>query len=256
MPVGRKVYVPGARHRRRRRRRSRPPGLADDDRPVVARSRGRPRPTASRPTPVETTLYVACGLLDASFAAARPGQGRGDRHHHRHMTGSFDLPAANPIGFFVRTPTSSTFGGDLVDRPGAELHRLRDRLSGPGQRRARRRRPTAAPRPTPTSAAWPTTTRSAPTARAVDRRHRLRRSFDLSGHLASLDLGTGTLGAPMTRAGQVITDVAACPGGWAVVVDGTFGAAGVQGLQGRRRGDHRRARHRRHAGYGNNLTCF
>ena len=120
--VGDKLYVPAL-------------GTAG----VVVMTRGSTRPTTTidltrardpdgKPDCVSAfavgnDVYVACGLLDASFRAARPRQGRRDRHDHdqvRHGR-SASRPGTRSASSST-TPASSVFGGDLAD-PGRPVVR-------------------------------------------------------------------------------------------------------------------------------------
>jgi len=226
-PVGRKVYVPAL-------------GTAG----VVVIDRDHPSspttidlssldPTDGHPDcvsayPVGTKVLVACGLLDENFAPRGPGKVAVIDTTNDTMTGSFDLPATNPIGFFVQTPASSMFGGDLVIGTAPSFT---DFSTGCLARVSTGATPAADGCAATNadlgglanhyevspdgSALWIDVT-------AYDT------NFDLSGHVVAQDLATGDLGSPMTASGQVITDVASCPGGWAVVVDGTVGGAGIR----------------------------
>jgi YVTN family beta-propeller protein len=63
---------------------------------------------------VGDNLYVACGLLDASFQPRGPGKVAIIDTTNDTFESSVTLPYANPQGLFVKSPPSSTFGGDLL----------------------------------------------------------------------------------------------------------------------------------------------
>jgi hypothetical protein len=254
-PVGRKVYVPAL-------------GTAG----VVVLDRDHPGspttidlssldpadglPDCISAYPVGTTLYVACGLLDDNFQARGPAKVAVIDTTTDTMIGSFDLPASNPIGFFVRTPDTSTFGGDLViglapsftDYATGCLARVGTGASPAADGCAATNADLGGLanhyEVSPDGAAlWIDVT-------TYDS------SFNLSGKVVAQDLATGELGTPMTGAGEVITDVAACPGGWAVVVDGTFGAAGVRVYEDGAELTTDALDIGGAPAYGNNVTCF
>src|SRR5205823_5612381 len=58
-------------------------------------------------------VFVACGLLDASFKPRGPGKIAVIDPSTEAVSSSFDLPAANPIGFFEPTVGGGA-GGDLL----------------------------------------------------------------------------------------------------------------------------------------------
>jgi hypothetical protein len=178
---------------------------------------------------VDGKLFAACGILDQNFkprgpgkiAVILPGGGPGGGQ----LVSSFDLPFANPVGYLVgggtpdydlliatapsfqdfstgclaRVSTGATPAADgcLVsnhDLGGIANHYEHANLSND---------------------LWIDVT-------AYDA------SFNLSGKVVSMDLGTKAISPITPPSGIVAVDMASCPNGYALVVDGTTGKAGVR----------------------------
>ena len=63
---------------------------------------------------IDTDLYVACELLDASFAPRGPGKVYVVDAASHLVTKTLTLTTVNPFGVFERSPLTSPLGGDLV----------------------------------------------------------------------------------------------------------------------------------------------
>ncbi len=177
---------------------------------------------------VGTTVFVACGLLDDSFTPRGAGKVAVVDTTTRSIS-TITLPAPNPLNFFVRTPESSVFGGDLLiattpsytdygrgcvaristgDAPAA---RCADGLANASVAGFETHMDVSADG----SMLW----MSVGTYDA---------DFNATGSLRGFDLTTGTLQSPLTSAQHLIVDVAACPDGGVIAVDRAFNAAGVR----------------------------
>ena len=181
---------------------------------------------------VGAEIYVACGILDDSdpylaprgvgkIAVVDPAQGK--------MVASFDLANKNPIGYLV--PVAG-LGGDLVIGTAPSFT---DFSTGCLERIS-----TGA---TPALHGCAATNHDlgglanhydvSPDGKslwidvtAYDA------SFKLSGWVAALDLASGQLASKaMTPSTMVAVDVAACPDGDALVIDGTTGKGGARVFQ-------------------------
>ncbi len=201
-------------------------------------------------------LLVACGLLDENFAARGPTVVAIVDRTTRAMTSSFALPASNPVGLFVRTPAGSTFGGDLLI---ATAPSFTDYTTGCLARISLGATPAA-------HGCAVTNAELGGLANHVEVSHDAATlwiavttydpAFTLSGALRPVELATGELGASITPAAQIVTDVAACPDGSTVIVDNTFGHAGVRVYQGGRELTSAPLDIGAAPNYGNNLTCY
>lgn len=254
VPVGRKLYVPGL-----------------GTRGVVVLDRDHPdqkttidlgaldpdgHPDCVSAAVVGGKLLVACGLLDENFTARGPGKvaivdlGTGA------MTGSFALPGNNPVGQLVATPTASMFGGDLVI---ATAPSFTDYSTGCLARISVGATPAAHGCAITNAALGGLANHyeiSADGATLWVDVTTYDASFNLSGALRPIALATGTLGAALTPAAQIVTDLAACPDGSTVIVDGTTGHAGVRVYKAGAEVTTAALDIGASPNYGNNLTCF
>ena len=169
-------------------------------------------------------LYAACGILDANFKPRGNGKIAVIDPAGGQMTSSFDLPDVNPAGYLVGVPG---LGGDLVI---ATAPSFQDFTTGCLAR--------VASGATGSASCLISNQLLGGTANHYDVSPDGKSlwidvtaydaSFNLSGKVVAMDLGTKAL-APITPStGVVAVDVAACPDGYALVVDGTTGAAGVR----------------------------
>ncbi|MCE9580070.1 MAG: hypothetical protein K8W52_43545 [Deltaproteobacteria bacterium] len=201
-------------------------------------------------------LLVACGVLDENFVARGPTKIAIVDRATKTMTGSFELATANPIGFLVATPTTSMFGGDLLI---ATAPSFTDYTTGCLARIS--------------LGATPAAHGCAVTNAALDGlANHLEVSpdgaslwiavthyddtFQLTGALRAVNLATAALGDSITPAAQIVTDVAACPDGSTVIVDNTFGHAGVRVYKNGAELTTAALDIGTTPNYGNNLTCF
>jgi YVTN family beta-propeller protein len=176
---------------------------------------------------VGTKVYVACGMLD-NFNAVEVAKVAVIDTATDTMVGSAAMNYSNPTGFFVQTPASSVFGGDLL------LPTVPDYTSyatGCIERIS-----TGA---TPTVSCGPTNQElggfAGTTAIAADGSllyivvNTYDSNFNQTGSLAGFDLETGMLWTtPLSSTSELIVDVAACPGGDVVAADKTMNAAGLR----------------------------
>jgi hypothetical protein len=182
---------------------------------------------------IDTRLYVACELLDASFHAQGPGKIyvvdtatdtlRGDL--------TVTLVHSNPVGYLERIPAGAPHGGDLVistvgDFPYIPVNGCLERIA-------------TGPTPSAAGCLLDNTAISGYPSRvefesgdgvdmiwtAVSVQH----DPDPLGQLRGYDLRLSSLWAdPISAASQQITDVAHCPSGEVVAVDATPNANGLR----------------------------
>ncbi len=171
-------------------------------------------------------VFAACGILDEHFQPRGNGKIAVIDTATDKMIASFELPAVNPVGYLM--PVAG-LGGDLVI---ATAPSFNDFTAGC----LARVRTTGTPAANGCAVSnmaiggianhyevspdgkslWIDST-------AYDAQ------FNLSGKIVTLDLASDTLGASaMTPPAMIATDLAACPNGYAVVIDGTFGASGAR----------------------------
>ncbi|HEY5925168.1 MAG TPA: hypothetical protein VIV11_25975, partial [Kofleriaceae bacterium] len=177
---------------------------------------------------VGTKVYVACGVLD-NFSASEVGKIAVIDSATDTMTASVDMNYRNPYGFFVRAPESSTYTGDLLI---ASVPGFTDYATGCIERVSTGATTTVGCGPTNAQlAGFVNKLAVADNGSAL---YVAVGTYDSSfmnptGKLKKLDLATGMLAAdPVSATTQIITDVAACPGGDVVAIDQTFGSAGVR----------------------------
>jgi hypothetical protein len=166
-------------------------------------------------------LYAACGILDAQFKPRGPGKIAVMDPVGGQLITSFDLPAVNPVGYLVGV---AGLGGDLVIGTAPDFQ---DFTNGCLAR---------------VSATAATCAVSNHTLGGIANHYDVSpdgkslwidvtaydASFNLSGKVIAMDLGTMALAPVTPTTGVVAVDVAACPDGYALVVDGTTGKAGVR----------------------------
>ena len=180
---------------------------------------------------VGNDVYVACSLLDASFSPRGPGKVAVIDSATDTVRTTFTLPDKNPQGFFVKTPQSSAFSGDLLISlvPAFDTY-----TSGciaritPGQT------------PTATCATGLHNSDLAGFASGISIGDALyvtvvvdQNFATTSAQLRKVDLATGMLAsAAMSSTTEQITDLAACSDGSVVGADATMNAAGARVFKG------------------------
>ncbi|MBZ0233035.1 MAG: hypothetical protein K8M05_11955 [Deltaproteobacteria bacterium] len=174
-------------------------------------------------------VFVACDLFDANFVPRGPGKIAVIDTTDDSVETTFDLGSANPFGRFVRSPEGSMFGGDLLI---PTVPDLRNYTNGCLERVSVGATPAAngCAVTNATLAAYVAAVDVAPDGAtlwlaAIALNSDFSNNF---GRLRPIDLSNGTLGAEISVTGQLISSVAACPGGHVVAADITFGASGIR----------------------------
>jgi hypothetical protein len=180
---------------------------------------------------VGTDIYVACDLLQ-NFVPRAVGKIVVIDTTNDTVKTSFDLPTKNPQGWFVQTPSFSTFAGDLliatldfsdltkncvarVGKSSASCAIMNQALGGTPFRMAVQQDEDAA-------ILWLAVVSGFDNA-----------SGKPNGTLQGFDLVTGMLWpAPISKTGLGITDVAVCPGNFILVADAKQNAAGIRVYEG------------------------
>jgi hypothetical protein len=175
---------------------------------------------------VGTKVFVACGILDG-FTQTDDGIVAVIDTTTDTLDDSFSLPAANPFGFFMRSPAASVYGGDLLI---GTTPSFSDFSTGCVARVS--------------VGATPAANGCALTNMALGG-YPNRLEFNVegtllwivantggatpTGKLMGADLVSGELwDAPVSEASQLVVDVAACPDGLAVVMDRADGTGGAR----------------------------
>ncbi len=174
-------------------------------------------------------VFVACDIFDPSYVPRGLGKIAVINATNDTVVTTFDLASNNPLGRFVRTPETSMFGGDLLI---PTVPSLTSYTNGCLERVS------VGNTPASNGCAVTNSTLTGYVAAAdVDPEggklwiaaFALNGDFSNNfGRLRSIDLATGTLGAAISGSTQLISSVAACPGGHVVTGDITFGASGVR----------------------------
>ncbi len=176
---------------------------------------------------IDTTLYVACGMLD-NFNAVEVGKIAVIDTTTDTLVTSVAMNYRNPSGFLVQAPASSAFAGDLLI---GTTPSFTNYATGCVERVS-----TGA---TPAVSCGPTNQQLAGFANklavsADDKTLYVAvgtydASFNETGTLRTVELATGMLAtAPLSTTSQLIVDVAACPGGDVVASDKTLDATGLR----------------------------
>ena len=181
------------------------------------------KPDCNSALVVGTKLFVSCGGLQ-NFAPTIGKVVVIDTATDMRVA-TFDLPNINPFGQLVQTPASSMFAGDILVSTAPDFS---DQTKGCVARFS----PTAAT-PTATCAFTNAALGANPSQMAVSADGKslflTPQSFSGAAPLRRLDLTTGMLAAaPLSGAGQVIADVAACPDGRIIAADQKTGASGIR----------------------------
>ena len=180
---------------------------------------------------VGTDVYVACDLLDASFTPRGNGKIAVIDTATDTVRTTIALPYKNPQGFFVQTPASSAFAGDLLIEtvPSFDTYTMGCLA-----------RVTPGATPAATCAVANMALGGFVTDASVGDKLWLSVIVDanfatVSGQLRSVDLATGMLATtPVSPTTQQIGDLAACgdPDGTVVAIDSKMNAAGVRVYKG------------------------
>jgi YVTN family beta-propeller protein len=181
------------------------------------------KPDCNSALVVGTKLFVSCGGLQ-NFAPTFGKVVVIDTATDTRVA-TFDLPNINPFGQLVQTPTSSIFAGDVLVSTSPDFA---DQTKGCVARFS----PTAAT-PTATCAFTNAALGANPSQMVVSADGKslylTPQSFTGTAPLRRVDLVTGMLAtAPVSGAGQVIADVAACPDGRIIAADQKTGASGIR----------------------------
>lgn len=181
------------------------------------------KPDCNSALVVGSKLFVSCGGLQ-NFAPTIGKVVVIDTATDMRVA-TFDLPNINPFGQLVQTPASSMFAGDVLVSTAPDFS---DQTKGCVARFS----PTAAT-PTATCAFTNAALGANPSQMAVSADGKslflTPQSFSGAAPLRRIDLTTGMLAAaPVSGAGQVIADVAACPDGRIIAADQKTGASGIR----------------------------
>ena len=180
---------------------------------------------------VGTRVFVACGLL-TSFVANGPGKVVVIDTTSDTVATMFDLPERNPTGLFVETPAASMFGGDLLISTAPAFNAFTDgcvarvRTTGTPAANGCAVRNSALGGYATRISIDPAGTKAWLAVGAY--------SADFSsetGQLRTLDLTSGELSARLNPEASIISDVAACPGGYQVASEKAMGMTGVRVYQ-------------------------
>lgn len=179
--------------------------------------------------PVGTRVYVACGVLDASFTPRGPGKIAVIDTTRDVVEATFDLPAANPQGLIVDSAPASTWGGDLLVPTVPSFTDIRSGCLA-------RVRTTGTPGANGCAVSnlelggyVSRAAMSADGGRLWVAATVFSQDFSVqTGRLLSYDPARAELDAPVSPATQLILDVATCPDGRVVASDATRDASGVR----------------------------
>jgi hypothetical protein len=177
---------------------------------------------------VGNDVYVACGLLDQNYTPRGVGKIAVIDTATDMVRTTISLPDKNPMGFFQKTPQSSTFGGDLLLSvvPSFDTY-----TTGCVARVA------TGPTPTATCATGLSNsdlggfvTGIAIGATKMWLSVVVDQNFStVSADLREVDMSSGMLASsPVSPSTQKLGDVAACPDGSIVAVDSTANSVGVR----------------------------
>jgi len=176
---------------------------------------------------VGNDVYVACGLLDQNYSPRGVGKVAVIDTTTDTVRTTISLPDNNPVGFFMKTPASSMFGGDLLipTVPSFDTY-----TAGCVTRVSTGSTPAA----TCATGLHNSDLGGFVTGIAVGDKLWLSVVVDqnfstVSGQLREVDLSSGALtSTPVSTSSEQIGDVAACPDGSIVTVDSKMNATGVR----------------------------
>lgn len=178
---------------------------------------------------VGTRVFVACEVLDATYTPRGPGKIAVIDTATDTVATTFELANANPFGRFVATPTTSMYGGDLIIPTAPTLTSYTtgclERVTTGATPAANGCVVTNATLGGYVSGVDVTPEGDALWLAAVALNPDFSNNF---GRLRKVELATGALGDVVSGTTTFAGGVAACPGGYAVVADTTFGASGVR----------------------------
>ncbi|HTJ42001.1 MAG TPA: hypothetical protein VL463_07875 [Kofleriaceae bacterium] len=200
-------------------------------------------------------LFAVCGTLDDHFAPRGNAKVAVIDPAQLKMTSSFELPSANPVGYLLQVPG---LDGDLVMALAPDFQ---DFSTGCLARIKTTGTPAANGCAVTNAAIGGIANHFelAPDGKSlwIDSTA-YDASFNLSGKVVALDLASLQLWPQaMTPPTMVATDLAACPNGYAVVVDSTFGKAGVRIFDALGHETTAGAEDiGRAPGFGNNVVCY
>lgn len=179
--------------------------------------------------PVGTRVYVACGVLDATFTPRGNARVVVIDSTRDVVEATFELPAPNPIGVITGGPAGSPLAGDLLI---ATAPAFNDASAGCLARIHTSGTPAAGGclvRNSELGAYVNHAEVSADGAKVWLAAALYAADFSSqTGVLRAYDLGAGALDAPVSPPAQQILDVATCPDGRVVAGDATAGASGVR----------------------------
>ncbi len=181
------------------------------------------KPDCNSAIVVGTKLFVACGGLQSFVSTIGKVVVIDTATDLRVAT--IDLPNLNPFGQMVQSPAGSTFAGDVLV---STVPDFSDQTVGCVARFS----PTAAT-PTASCAITNAALGANPSQMAVSADGKslflTPQSFAGTAPLRRFDLTAGMLvTAPLSGAGQVISDVAACPDGRIIAADQKAAASGIR----------------------------
>lgn len=179
--------------------------------------------------PVGTRVYVACGILDATFTPRGPAKMVVIDTTRDVVESTFDLPHANPNGLIVGGAAGSALGGDLLVATAPSF-------TDPSEGCLTRVRTSSIPAAigcvvnnSELGAYVNHVEVSADGTKAWLAAALYAEDFSSqTGVLRAYDLVGGSLGAPVSAASEQILDVATCPDGRVVAGDAKAGASGVR----------------------------
>ncbi len=172
---------------------------------------------------VGSQLFVACGLLDASFTPRGPGQVAVIDTATDTFVSAIVLPYANPQSFFARAPQASLFAGDLLI---PTVPSFTDYTTGCIARVSA----TAASCAIKNSDLAGFATRvdvSGDTLWIATGTYDMN-FMNQTGTLRPYDLKQGGLGTKYSSASELIVDLAACPDGSIVATDQAPSTGGIR----------------------------
>ncbi|HUQ02726.1 MAG TPA: hypothetical protein VM261_09540 [Kofleriaceae bacterium] len=174
-------------------------------------------------------VFVACDIFDGNFTPRGAGKIAVINTADDTVASTFDLANANPFGRFVRSPEGSMFAGDLLI---PTVPALTSYTSGGLERVSVGATPAANGYAVQNSAiaGYVAATDISPDGASLwIAAFALNPNFSNNfGRLRPVDLASGTLGAEVSATTQLISSVAACPGGYVVAGDITMGTSGVR----------------------------
>jgi len=179
--------------------------------------------------PVGTRVYVACGVLDATFTPRGPGKIAVIDTTRDVVESTFDLPATNPQGLIVDSAPAATWGGDLLVPTVPSFTDIRSGCLA-------RVRTTGTPGANGCAVSnlelggyVSRAAMSADGGRLWVAATVFSQDFSVqTGRLLAYDPVRGELDPPVSPATQLVLDVATCPDGRVVASDATMDGSGLR----------------------------